>query len=601
MGNVYKYRNANLDKFFAIKMLATTNFSDSAYKRFVIEGRAASRLRHKNLLTVHDLGLTDDQQPYMVMDFFEGTTLADILRQGVKLTDSEILEIFIQCCDGMKYAHENGIIHRDLKPNNILISGIETDNLHVAIFDFGISKVLDDTSFDVTKVGEVFGSPLYMSPEQWGSAPLDARSDIYSLGCTFYEVLTGAAPFTSQSVYELAHRHTTEKPMDIKEASMGRQYPDVITDAVYRMLEKDPAKRPSSMKEVKALLTRAVVVPSIQSVSTEATSGKKSDTLKTFFFGALSVVSVAVIGFVVYSAIYQPTDTEKYYLEKTHRSETQKHANPKTSTAPTALTAPTAPNASTASNVPLVPSAPPQLTAQQIAAEKKRKEGDDMPMFMRQVGNNLSTIDISGYEIHDAAMEELHRDAFLKKLRISDTSIGNGGLKIIGELPYLENLNADHTAITDDGLKYLEKLPLKELMIGQNNLTAKSLKSVAKIRSLTDLGLRENPIKDGDLKYLAPLKRIKYLHVDKTQITDDGVKTIVEIFPELEEFHARNIDAVTGESLKHLAKAQNLKRLTLSGSKVPAKDLREFFATNQNVKEIANHIEKMMLDFTDVR
>ncbi|MBC7998848.1 MAG: protein kinase [Leptolyngbya sp.] len=579
MGNVYKYHNANLDKFFAIKMLATTNFSDSAYKRFVMEGRAASRLKHNNLLTVHDLGLTEDHQPYMVMDFFEGTTLADILRQGVKLNDAEILEIFIQSCDGMAYAHENGIIHRDLKPNNILISGIETKNLHVAIFDFGISKVLDDTSFDVTKVGEVFGSPLYMSPEQWGSAPLDARSDIYSLGCTFYELLTGAAPFTSQSVYELAHKHTTEKPMDIKEASMGRHYPPAITDAVYRMLEKDPALRPSSMTEVKALLTRIDVLPASQPQSSQALAGKNSEVLKTYLFSALAIVSIAVIAFVVYSSLYQPTSHDAY-VGQAQRPDKQTTAPPV---------------------APLASIDPPKITAQQIAAVAKKKEGDDMPMFMRQIGNNLTAIDLNGYAIRDSNLVELKRDAFLRRLRISETSIGDAGLRIIGKLPNLDTLHADHTALTNDGLKYLEKLPLKELSVSRNNLDATGLKKIAKIQSITDLSIPENPVRDSDLKHLAPLKKIKYLHLDKTQITDEGVKTVVEMFPELEEFHARNIDSVTGKSLKYLAKAPKLRRLTLSGCKIPALELREFFATNKKVEDIRNHIETMMLDFTDVR
>lgn len=258
MGSVYHVRHVILQTDYALKVL-DTHASESSARRFEIEARAANRLDHPNLIKVHDSGLTADGQPFLVMEYVPGMTLADHLKMKGRLSLAQTLNIFIQVGFALAYAHENGLIHRDLKPSNIMLIENTAGSLcsSVKLVDLGIAKWSAEEELNqqtLTRTGEIFGSPLYMSPEQCMGIAVDRRSDLYSLGCVIYEALTGAPPLMGENALSTMMKHQSEKPLSLKEASMGIEFPTSIEEVVAKLLEKDPDKRYSNAQLLTATL-----------------------------------------------------------------------------------------------------------------------------------------------------------------------------------------------------------------------------------------------------------------------------------------------------------------------------------------------------------
>jgi serine/threonine protein kinase len=249
MGVVYRVNQIFLDKHFALKTIGRLQTSDTQIRRFQLEARAAFAVSHPNIIAVNDFGLLDDSTPFLVMELIEGQTLTDRLKEKEgKLTITEAIQIFVQACFGLAYAHENGIVHRDIKPSNIMILNdipLSSEG-SVKIVDFGIAKFAQHDAGEVqalTKTGEIFGSPLYMSPEQCSGEHVDFRSDIYSLGCVLFESLTGTPPFVGDSVISTMMQHISGATPTLKEASLGIEFPHELETIVAKMLEKSPENR----------------------------------------------------------------------------------------------------------------------------------------------------------------------------------------------------------------------------------------------------------------------------------------------------------------------------------------------------------------------
>lgn len=254
MGVVYKARHEMMERTVAIKMLLPQLMADEgAAARFQREARASSRINHSNIISLHDFGKTEEGVPYIVMDFIEGESLADVLKRERQLGTSRCAHIFTQVCDALAHAHELGIIHRDLKPGNIML--LQTEDAHdvVKVVDFGIAKMYESEEGEMQKLtstGELFGSPVYMSPEQCGGYELDLRSDIYSLGCVMYETLTGKLPCVGKTVLETISRQISATPPPFSAARADLFIPDWMESIVMRALSKDPARRQQSMRQV---------------------------------------------------------------------------------------------------------------------------------------------------------------------------------------------------------------------------------------------------------------------------------------------------------------------------------------------------------------
>jgi serine/threonine-protein kinase len=258
MGRVYKARHKMMKRIVAIKMLYSHLVSTaSTLKRFQQEAQASSTLSHPNILTVFDFGVTTDGQPYLVMDFLEGTSLGEVLQVEGNLTIERFLHIFTQVAAGLAHAHQRGIIHRDLKPSNIMLVNLDGEPDFVKIVDFGIAKIMgvDPAEAEpLTRTGEVFGSPMYMSPEQCRGLGLDQRTDIYSIGCVMYRALTGLAPFIGRDHLECMFKQVNEEPGHFNEVCPDLFLPDEVESVVFKALAKKPEERYQSMTELKQAL-----------------------------------------------------------------------------------------------------------------------------------------------------------------------------------------------------------------------------------------------------------------------------------------------------------------------------------------------------------
>lgn len=252
-GCVYKVEHILLKSLCALKLLMPAHATDAKLIRFQREAQSMSNLHHENLVRASDFGIFDEKYPYLVMDWIEGPTLADFLKKRGCLPLEEALELLIPICFAMDYVHESGIVHRDLKPGNIILARSANGTSVPKVVDFGIAKIQLGDDVDgqtLTKTGEVFGTPIYMSPEQCTGEPVDRRSDIYSLGCVLFESLTGAPPFTGKTAMETLMHHSSGKVATLEEASFGTKFPAALQVVVSRMLEKNPKLRYQSFLQV---------------------------------------------------------------------------------------------------------------------------------------------------------------------------------------------------------------------------------------------------------------------------------------------------------------------------------------------------------------
>lgn len=251
MSVVYQAKNIHTDQYVALKLLRSHLISDdSSLQRFQREAKAVSSLSHKNIIRMFDFGLTEDEQPFLAVEFLTGFPLSQLIKESGPFDCSVAINWFCQIADALKEAHKQGIVHRDVKPSNIIV-GTEIDGSEtVRILDFGISKVLLEESGQskLTQTGEIFGSPMYMSPEQCLGKALDGRSDIYSLGTLMYEVLSGTPPLVGENVLDTLNKQLSSDPVSLVECRP--ETPESIDYVVMRCLMKEPSKRYQSAAEL---------------------------------------------------------------------------------------------------------------------------------------------------------------------------------------------------------------------------------------------------------------------------------------------------------------------------------------------------------------
>ena len=250
MASIYKARQEPLDRTVAVKILARMLSEDPIHKeRFLREARAANRIHHENVIDITDFGETEDGMVYLVMEYLEGESLADVVTRG-PVPLPRAAAILHSVCKGLQRAHDLGILHRDIKPENIFLERRTDGGENVKLLDFGLAQVLGDKR--LTTAGQVFGTPEYISPEQAMGGEITGRADLYGLGVLFYEMMTGRLPFTG-STARLIYQHIHELP---KPPSLVRPgCPPETDEPILKLLQKEPDKRYGSAREFEAALT----------------------------------------------------------------------------------------------------------------------------------------------------------------------------------------------------------------------------------------------------------------------------------------------------------------------------------------------------------
>lgn len=259
MSSVYRARHVLTQKIVALKLMHSHLLSDeNAVRRFQQEAKAAGRLHHPNAISVQDLGVTEEGQPFLTMDYLDGRSLSEEIKKYQQIDPFRCIHIFLQVCSALAHAHDQRIVHRDLKPSNVMLIESDGDTDYVKVVDFGIAKILMEgsESLKLTATGDVFGSPYYMSPEQCMGQQLDARSDIYSMGCLMFEALTGKVPHEGKNVLETMYKHTNLATPALTGIKSDPRLMLRLDQILQKCMAKVPEQRYQSMIELRDDLTQ---------------------------------------------------------------------------------------------------------------------------------------------------------------------------------------------------------------------------------------------------------------------------------------------------------------------------------------------------------
>lgn len=244
MGRVYKAVDLELDRVVALKLINPALAANSeALQRFKQELLLASKISHKNILRIHDMGDVNGVK-FISMSFVEGEDLHHLLKREGRLPVDRALDLIRQTSRALAAAHHEGVMHRDLKPQNIMLDRAG----QVYVMDFGLAKSLENTAVGMTRSGDLLGTPRYMAPEQAEGKPVDHRTDIYALGLIAYEMVTGETPFTGDSVFQVMYQRVTQRPKDPRELNPG--IPESLARVILRCLEKEPGLRYQTAQEI---------------------------------------------------------------------------------------------------------------------------------------------------------------------------------------------------------------------------------------------------------------------------------------------------------------------------------------------------------------
>src|ERR1700721_3148969 len=244
MGRLYKAYDKELDRTVAIKVVRRGVMGEEdALSRFKQELVLASKISHKNILRIHDLGEVDGMK-FITMAYVDGHDLHQIIKDGTKLPLERVLKFATQLAGALAAAHAENVVHRDLQPQNILVD----KNDQVYISDFGLAKSFAEGAVGMTQTGALLGTPRYMSPEQVEGKPTDGRSDIYAYGLILYEMATGEVPFDGDSTLGVMYQRIKEKPKSPK--LVNPSLPDWLVRIIMRCLEKDPEARYQNAYEI---------------------------------------------------------------------------------------------------------------------------------------------------------------------------------------------------------------------------------------------------------------------------------------------------------------------------------------------------------------
>ncbi|HEY4630673.1 MAG TPA: Stk1 family PASTA domain-containing Ser/Thr kinase [Blastococcus sp.] len=256
MAEVHRGRDLRLGREVAVKVLRSDLARDPSFQvRFRREAQASASLNHPAIVAVYDTGedrTTTGATPYIVMEYIEGETLRDVLRREGRLSPERAMSLCADICGALDFSHRNGIVHRDVKPGNVMI----TPQGAVKVMDFGIARAVSDSAATMTSTAAVIGTAQYLSPEQARGESVDARSDVYSLGCLLYELVTGAPPFTGDSPVAVAYQHVREDPK--LPSSINPVIPAELDAILLKAISKNPANRYQSAAEMRNDLLRAL-------------------------------------------------------------------------------------------------------------------------------------------------------------------------------------------------------------------------------------------------------------------------------------------------------------------------------------------------------
>ena len=288
MSTVYKTRDKILDRIVAVKILKDEFSRDQGFvEKFKTEALSAASISHPNIVNIYDVGM-DANVHYIVMEYVDGQTLKDVIRQQAPLPVEKAVDIAVMICDGVHHAHEKGIFHRDIKPHNILI----TEQGMVKVADFGIARAI--SAGTITYGENIVGSVHYFSPEQARGVVIIRTTDIYSIGCILYEMLTGKVPFDADSPITVALRHIHDDPPSPR--LINPEVPLALEGIVHKAMAKVPAQRFPTAQDMRNALLKIYNRKGVAIADYEQPAqDKKKRKIRPVSVG---LIAIAIIGFI---------------------------------------------------------------------------------------------------------------------------------------------------------------------------------------------------------------------------------------------------------------------------------------------------------------
>jgi serine/threonine protein kinase len=588
MGVIYKARQIVLNKIVAIKMLHSEAINERALKRFQREGKAASALSHSNIITVYDFSISSHNEPYLVMEYVEGQSLEEKIQEEGLLDVDFTLQAILQVCDGLSHAHKNGILHRDLKPSNILIvkdDEDDTDKLKhksgvgftAKILDFGIAKIVEgnnSASMALTKTGETIGSPLYMSPEQCDGKPMDKRSELYMVGCTLYECLTGLPPFVGPSLANIIVKISNEDPPSLKDGSLGKDFSPALEGIIMKLLRKNPDERYQSVDELKWDLQNFQESPPDAQPTRVVMPPQKPvmNKTKVIISGAVCLIALVLVGLTIqyFSRQIPATVMPIVPVKVTGFDSITGGAN--------GARLPGQPSAIRAALQKWVRTNP---NANTINLGYWEITDDDMPPLKEE--SACLSLNLPGNSIKGDGLKYIEQMKGLTTLRIDKNDVDDSALKHLQHLSHLTSLNLKRTRVTGSGLSYIAGLPLTYLDISNSRLNPAAVAPLKELSGLSDLVLTGTEFNDHCVVYLASMNNLRVLDLSHTKVTSLGVSRLSKL-ENLRDLCLTGC-AIDDSVMKSIAHMKNLNRLDVSGTNVTARGLRQL-AASKNVQAV---------------
>ena len=501
MGQVYKVTHSGLKKTFALKIVTERRVDLRSLQRFQKEARLSARLNHPGLARIHNYGIDQGTFPYLVMDFAEGETLQQKLKRDGRLPVKRAIRLFIELSRVLEYAHSKGIVHRDIKPSNIMMHGDS-----IVVLDFGIAREALGDNFEeqsLTKSGEIVGSPPYMSPEQCLGRPVDAKSDIYSLGCTFHEVLSGYPPFKGESAFKTVMMQVNMAHPKLFSAADEDPRLLKLQTILNRCLAKRPEERYFSAGELRVELEKLLLKqdkePAQEAVSVVEPACRKSLFLKWrqkfwqgpgSWFSAFFLAAILVAALTLSLLIIIPAERTRHNFNYTVKIDPEiQHTFPLAKAA---------------------------LAACEGAADEDGSE-DFGPTGLK----------VSCQTFEQAVEERINSQPALQGLELNCREMNGHTLKGIKRLRFLSSLalhgiNGDCAPLLDD----LRGSRLIALELARMNLSKRALDDIAACPKIERLTMAVCRFKQVDLSFLRRMPQLKVLNLRDYMPTRHDIETL---------------------------------------------------------------------------
>lgn len=520
MGEVYRAHDNNLDIDVAIKLLKTRQIAPEVAVRFQQEAKVASKLKHPNLVTLLDFGISAKGEPYLIMESVEGHSLADELEKRGALSIPEAFNILVQVCDGIEHAHRIGVIHRDLKPSNLMVCGDDLRNARIKVLDFGIAK-LDDTNGGITKTGIVLGTPYYMSPEQFSNQNVDRRTDVYAAGTMLFRLLTNHHPFEGDTLLEIMQAKQEWEAPPITEAPGGEEIPHEVEEVVSKAVAGDPDRRYASMKEFQDALLLALDKIHIK---LELQAQPQLEKRKLFNATALrlyaKITGLVLIGTLAIAVFYG------VYLNN--------------------------------NNVPVADVGKPKWTESQkgtpinhdilsIENGEWKAKGElhdqDLVWLSQNAPQNCKALSLGVGEstmvqnkITKVGWAALGRIP-IAKLSLPNCFLSDDDVMLISKNKNLRSLDLSKTGIGDKGVASLKNSKIEALWLrGNPRVTDNCIDTLVTMPNLKKLSVNDTQITDKGYEKISKIKKLEWLDLSTTKGTGDGLRYIGQM-PRLEVLH----------------------------------------------------------------